>query len=144
MGVYASNSSAETCFWFTIEFGLCQEGSAVKAYGAGLLSSIGELEYALGDKAHLQPFEPEVTALEPYPITEYQSVYFVAESFEKARKQFREYALKISKPFQIEYDTHTESVKIIDPVSHVSGLLEELRGNIQKVQDYVRHHMRKS
>ncbi|KAL7055766.1 hypothetical protein AAHC03_022657 [Spirometra sp. Aus1] len=55
-----------------------------------------------------------------------------------------EYALKLGKPFQVEYDTATESVKIIDPVNHVSVLLEELRGNIQKVQDYVRHHMVKS
>nr|VZI08892.1 unnamed protein product [Spirometra erinaceieuropaei] len=108
------------------------------------LTTVNTSDYALGDKSHLQPFEPEVTALEPYPITEYQSVYFVAESFEKARKQFREYALKLRKPFQVEYDTATESVKIIDPVNHVSGLLEQLRGNIQKVQDYVRHHMVKS
>ncbi|VDM00358.1 unnamed protein product [Schistocephalus solidus] len=106
-----------TCFWFTIEFGLCREDSAVKAYGAGLLSSFGELQmsmrdykqinsslrqlqlklpvtflnfqYALSDKPRLQPFEPEVTAIEPYIITEYQSTYFVAESFEKARQQFR-------------------------------------------------------
>lgn len=75
------------CFWFTVEFGLCRQNGELKAYGAGLLSSFGELEYSLSGEPELRPFEPVKTAVQSYPITEYQPVYFVAEDFEDAKEK---------------------------------------------------------
>ena len=33
--------------WFSIEFGLIEEGSETKVFGAGILSSIGEIPFSL-------------------------------------------------------------------------------------------------
>lgn len=78
-----------TLYWFTVEFGLCKQDGEIKAYGAGLLSSSGELEYCLGDKPERRAFEPSKIIQTTYPITEYQPVYFVAESFQSAKQSLR-------------------------------------------------------
>lgn len=76
-----------TCFWFTVEYGICRQDGDLKAYGAGLLSSYGELEYCLSGKAELREFEPAKTGEQKYPITEYQPIYYVADSFESAKEK---------------------------------------------------------
>ena len=67
-------------YWYTLEFGVCEERGALKAYGAGLLSSFGELG-GFEERARLLPFDPAVIAETPYDPTDYQRTLFVAKSF---------------------------------------------------------------
>ncbi|PWA24618.1 hypothetical protein CCH79_00020775 [Gambusia affinis] len=78
-----------TCYFFTIEFGLCKQDGQLRAYGAGLLSSIGELRHALSDKACVKMFDPKTTCNQECLITTFQDVYFVSESFEEAKEKMR-------------------------------------------------------
>jgi phenylalanine-4-hydroxylase len=68
-------------FWFTLEFGVVHEDGAVKAYGAGLLSSYGEIE--VFRDAVIQPWDLAAMATQDYDITHYQPVLFAARSFEQ-------------------------------------------------------------
>lgn len=72
-----------------MEFGLCRQDGELKAYGAGLLSSYGELQYCLSDKPEHREFDPDVTGVTKYHITQFQEVYYVAESFENAKDKTR-------------------------------------------------------
>jgi phenylalanine-4-hydroxylase len=45
-------------YWFTIEFGMCLENGEKKSYGAGILSSVGELEYCVTEKPTFFPLDP--------------------------------------------------------------------------------------
>ncbi len=65
-------------FWFTLEFGVVHEDGAVKAYGAGLLSSYGEIE-AFRD-AEIRPWDLLAMATQDYDITHYQPTLFAAAS----------------------------------------------------------------
>ncbi|XP_048011310.1 phenylalanine-4-hydroxylase [Megalobrama amblycephala] len=119
-----------TVYWFTVEFGLCKQGNEVKAYGAGLLSSFGELQYCLTDKPKLQPFEPEKTCLQKYPITEFQPVYFVAESFEDAKEKVRKFAATIPRPFTVHYNPYTQSIEVLDNTQQLKNLADSISGEI--------------
>ena len=52
------------CYWFSIEFGLCKTADGVKAYGAGLLSSYGELKWCMTDEPERKEFDPDVTCIQ--------------------------------------------------------------------------------
>ena len=66
-------------FWFSAEFGVVHEGGAVKAYGAGLLSSPGELAWFAGH-ADIRPLDIAAMGSLPYDIDHYQPVLFAGES----------------------------------------------------------------
>jgi phenylalanine-4-hydroxylase len=70
----------ERVYWYTLEFGVAAEGGEPKAYGAGLLSSYGELG-GFSDRSQLAPFDLERIATTPYDPTDYQKVLFLAPSF---------------------------------------------------------------
>ena len=71
-------------YWYTIEFGLIQQKDGLRAYGAGILSSSGELVHAI------KSAEPKRIALDVlrcmrtrYNIDSYQQTYFVIDSFQQ-------------------------------------------------------------
>ena len=72
-----------------MEFGLCKENGEIRAYGAGLLSSYGELLHSLSDKPEYRDFDPESAAVQEYDDQAYQDIYYVAESFEDMMEKFR-------------------------------------------------------
>ena len=68
-------------FWFTMEFGLVREaGGGLRTYGAGLLSSFGELQ-SFAD-AEVRPFDLDEMATRDYDITHYQRTLYAADSFD--------------------------------------------------------------
>ncbi|XP_069365215.1 tyrosine 3-monooxygenase isoform X2 [Maniola hyperantus] len=136
----ASDSEIEklsTVYWFTVEFGLCKENHQLKAYGAALLSSIGELLHALSDKPELRPFEPASTSLQPYQDQEYQPIYYVAESFDDAKDKFRRWVSTMSRPFEVRFNPHTERVEVLDSVEKLDTLIWQLNTEINHLTNAI-------
>lgn len=70
-------------FWFTVEFGLMRGPQGVVAYGSGLLSSYGELEYAIeSPEVQRYPLQMEWVINQVAEIDHYQPLLFIAESFD--------------------------------------------------------------
>jgi len=71
-------------YWYTIEFGLIREAAGLRAYGAGILSSSGELAYAVqSPQPQRLPLQLERTMRTRYKIDSYQETYFVIDSFQE-------------------------------------------------------------
>jgi phenylalanine-4-hydroxylase len=71
-------------FWFSLEFGVCWEDGELRTYGAGLLSSYGEIQAFRA--AEVRPLDTRAMATLDYDITRYQPVLFAADSFAHAQE----------------------------------------------------------
>jgi phenylalanine-4-hydroxylase len=70
-------------YWHTVEFGLIRDGSRLRIFGAGIVSSFGESRYALDDPAPPRiAFDLRRVMRTKYRIDAFQPHYFVIDSFE--------------------------------------------------------------
>ncbi|MFC6009559.1 phenylalanine 4-monooxygenase [Nocardia lasii] len=68
-------------FWFSLEFGVVREDDEIRCYGAGLLSSFGEIDEFR--QARLRRFDVAEMGTIAYDITHYQPVLFCADSVDQ-------------------------------------------------------------
>jgi len=124
-----------TFFWFTVEFGICKEDGELKAYGAGLLSSFGELQYSLSDQPKHLPLDPAVVVATDYPITEYQPIYFVASSFEAAKISLSDYGQQLTRPFGVRYNPYTQSMEVFDNHKQIARFAKMIKSDMRTLSD---------
>jgi phenylalanine-4-hydroxylase len=71
-------------YWYTVEFGLIQTPQGLRAYGAGILSSAGELRHSVhSPEPQRVAFDLQRIMRSKYKIDTYQASYFVIQSFDQ-------------------------------------------------------------
>ncbi len=69
-------------YWYTVEFGLIHTAAGLRVYGAGILSSPSEIDYAVHDpKPRRVAFELRRIMRSRYRIDAFQQTYFVIDGF---------------------------------------------------------------
>ncbi|OWW22702.1 phenylalanine 4-monooxygenase [Noviherbaspirillum denitrificans] len=71
-------------YWYTVEFGLIESPHGLRAYGAGILSSGGEIEYCLTSPTPRRiALDAERIMRTLYKIDSYQETYFVIRDYQQ-------------------------------------------------------------
>ena len=74
--------------WFSIEFGLIEQAGETKVFGAGILSSTGEIPYSLlSPEVTRRPFVTDVVIETDYDPSRMQDHLFIAPSFAFLRQE---------------------------------------------------------
>ncbi|CAB3411205.1 unnamed protein product [Caenorhabditis bovis] len=130
-----------TLYFFSIEFGLSSDdavispdkdkaGQRFKVYGAGLLSSVGELQHAVGDGAAIHRFDPDRVVEQECLITTFQDAYFYTRNFEEAQQKLRMFTNNMKRPFVVRYNPYTESVEVLNNPRSIMLAVNSLRSDI--------------
>lgn len=81
-------------YWFTVEFGLIETPEeGLRIYGSGILSSVGEVPYCLGDKVKRHRFDFDEVGNQYFEIHHMQDDIFVIPGFEWLLTNFKKYAI---------------------------------------------------
>lgn len=78
-------------YWFTVEYGLIEEHGEIKAFGAGLLSSFGELEHAFTGEVERRPFDLEQVINTNYSYSDMQPILYVIPSYSYLKEVTKKY-----------------------------------------------------
>ena len=71
-------------YWYTVEFGLIKEGEGLKIYGAGILSSPGEVVFSIDSASPNRiGFDMERIMRTDFIISDFQETYWVIDSIEQ-------------------------------------------------------------
>ncbi|MEJ2615325.1 MAG: phenylalanine 4-monooxygenase, partial [Ignavibacteriaceae bacterium] len=84
----------ETFHWFTVEFGLIKKPEGMRVYGAGIISSLGEVQHALSNDVEVIDFKPERIVNQKYDVWHLQPVLFAIDSFEQLENGFKDWTKK--------------------------------------------------
>ncbi len=101
-------------YWYTVEFGLIDTPQGLRTYGAGILSSGGEILHCIDSPApHRVRFDLMRVMQTEYRIDRFQDTYFVIDSYQQL---FRETAQDFA-PFY----ARLRGLPTIDPSVTVAG-----------------------
>eukprot|EP01013_Petalomonas_cantuscygni_P010499 TRINITY_DN23602_c0_g1_i1.p1 TRINITY_DN23602_c0_g1~~TRINITY_DN23602_c0_g1_i1.p1 ORF type:complete len:496 (+),score=119.59 TRINITY_DN23602_c0_g1_i1:53-1540(+) len=126
-------------YWFTVEFGLVEEHKGPRAYGAGILSSPSETEWALrsvydkdnAEKPVLRELICSEASATDYTsrITKLQPEYFVAKSFAEMVRGMKEFASSFDKPFYLRFNpfSNTVSTHTLNAERYMRGLKSDFQ-----------------
>jgi phenylalanine-4-hydroxylase len=92
-------------FWFTFEFGVAWEAGELRTYGAGILSSYGELDNFRA--AEVRPLDWAAMGTLDYDITRYQPVLFAAPSVPALVEELRRFLEAFDDETALRWTTST-------------------------------------
>jgi phenylalanine-4-hydroxylase len=78
--------------WFSIEFGLIEEDGETRIFGAGILSSLGEIPFSLSKDVERRPFVTDEVIETDYDPSRMQELLFVIPSFQFLRREVEDLA----------------------------------------------------
>jgi phenylalanine-4-hydroxylase len=76
--------------WFSIEFGLIEEEGDTRVFGAGILSSTGEIPYSLSSEVQRRPFVTNQVIETDYDPSRMQDKLFIIPSFPFLRNEIEQ------------------------------------------------------
>ena len=106
-------------YWYTGEFGLMQTPNGVRIYGAGIVSSATESQFALEDGSpNRLGFDMLRVMRTPYRIDDFQQVYFVIPGFEQLLRETLEDFAPVYEQLKSLPDLEIDEITGEDTVIH--------------------------
>ena len=81
--------------WFSVEFGLIEEAGETRIFGAGILSSVGEIPFSLSSHVDRRPFSIDEVIATDYDPSRMQDVLFVIPSFASLRQDVEQFVQRL-------------------------------------------------